>query len=176
MEAFIEGLFDLNSPVGGYVPSYIATFIFFVLTFIEISPIKVNPWKWIARTIGKWFSADTLEEIKGIRAELKDVNDKLENHLKDDKAYKEEEKTYKEAEQVEKQEARKRRMLIFSDEIREGKNHSQEHYNQIIEDLDDYEAFCNSHPDYTNNKANASASLIKKSYNEKLENNNFLSV
>ena len=67
-------------------------------------------------------------------------------------------------------------MLIFSDEIREGKNHSQEHYNQIIEDLDDYEAFCNSHPDYTNNKANASASLINRSYQDKLENNSFLKI
>ena len=169
MEAFIEGLFDLNSPIGGYVPSYIATFLFFILTFIEIAPIKLNPWKWIAKTVGKWFSEDTLEEIKKIRTELEDVNDKFESHL-------EEERKYKENEAVEKQEARKRRMLIFSDEIREGKNHSQERFNQIIEDLDDYEAFCNNHPDYTNNKANASAKLIKRTYEGKLASNDFLRI
>lgn len=169
MEAFIEGLTDLSTPIGGYVPNYILTIAFFILTFVEISPIKLNPWKWIARTIGKWFSYETLEEIKGIRMQVESVNDKFENHLK-------EEREYKEAESVEKQEARKRRMLIFSDEIRNGKNHSQEHYDQIIGDLDDYEEFCNSHPNYINNKANASASLIKRTYEMKLATNDFLKV
>ena len=40
----------------------------------------------------------------------------------------------------------RQRILRFSDEILFEKGHSKEHYDEILEDIDKYEAYCKEHP------------------------------
>lgn len=66
------------------------------------------------------------------------------------------------------------RILRFNDEIRLGEKHSKEHFDQIIEDIDNYEDYCRTHPDFPNNKAVFAISHIKKVYQKCINEKTFL--
>lgn len=56
------------------------------------------------------------------------------------------------------------RILRFADEIGHGIKHSKEHFDQILEDITEYERYCNDNPDYKNNKAVLAIENIKRVY------------
>lgn len=66
------------------------------------------------------------------------------------------------------------RILRFDDEIRHGTKHSKEHFDQIIEDVDEYEEYCSKHPDYENNKAVLAIENIKATYKQCAREHTFL--
>lgn len=54
------------------------------------------------------------------------------------------------------------RILRFSDELRRGVNHSEESFNNVLEDIDNYTEYCVEHEDvYINSKADAAIRNIK---------------
>jgi hypothetical protein len=116
-----------------------AGILLIVLTLIQITPIKINPWTLIARAIGKALNEELKEEINKDKA--------------DDKRY---------------------RILRFDDEIRHRIKHTEEHFNQIIEDIDRYEDYCSNHKNYENNKATMAIQNIKQAYSKCKTENTFL--
>lgn len=66
------------------------------------------------------------------------------------------------------------RILRFNDEILMDMEHSKEHYDEILEDIDKYEDYCASHPNYENNKAILAIKTIKEEYLYCLEHHKFL--
>lgn len=66
------------------------------------------------------------------------------------------------------------RILRFDDEIRHGQRHTREHFNQIIDDIDDYENYCRNHPEYKNNKAESAIRKIKETFEKCKNENSFL--
>lgn len=130
---------------------------------IQIAPIKINPFTWLAKKIGNALTADLKSDLKADFTELNDkvnnIETKLETHINENK--KERVADYR------------ARIIRFNDEIMEGKTHTKEYYNNILEDIDKYEAYCNSHPDYPNNKAVMAIHNIKAKYEEHMENNSF---
>lgn len=56
------------------------------------------------------------------------------------------------------------RILRFDDEIRHNDKHSREHFDQVIDDINEYEIYCVQHPDYKNNKAMMAIENIKDVY------------
>lgn len=130
---------------------------------IQIAPIKINPFTWLAKKIGNALTADLKSDLKADFTELNDkvnnIETKLETHINENK--KERAADYR------------ARIIRFNDEIMEGKTHTKEYYNNILEDIDKYEAYCNSHPDYPNNKAVMAIHNIKAKYEEHMENNSF---
>ena len=66
------------------------------------------------------------------------------------------------------------RILRFDDEIRHGIRHTKEHFDQIMEDVTDYEKYCRDHPDFPNNKANFAIINIKNVYEQCVRENSFL--
>lgn len=69
----------------------------------------------------------------------------------------------------------RRRILAATDELRTGITlHSLEWYNQLNEDVDEYEHYCDKHPEYRNNKAVQSIEYFKKNFAKRMENNDFL--
>lgn len=64
--------------------------------------------------------------------------------------------------------------LIFADELSRGVTHSKEHFEAIIEMVDSYDRFCKSNPDFPNSKARAAEKLIKDSYQNRLNKNDWL--
>lgn len=65
------------------------------------------------------------------------------------------------------------RVLRFNDDLLSGKNRTKEAFDDCLNDIDQYERFCNLHPDYPNNKCVLAIENIKREYREKSENNSF---
>lgn len=66
------------------------------------------------------------------------------------------------------------RILRFADEMREGRRHSKDAWDQVLTDIDGYEAYCEAHPEFRNNMTLATVRFIKETYAERLERNDFL--
>lgn len=66
------------------------------------------------------------------------------------------------------------RILRFDDEIRHEVRHTKEHFDQIMEDITDYENYCRDHPDFPNNKAKFAIINIKNIYEQCVRENSFL--
>lgn len=66
------------------------------------------------------------------------------------------------------------RILRFDDEIRHEVRHTKEHFDQIMEDITDYEKYCRDHPNFPNNKAKFAIINIKNVYEQCVQENSFL--
>ena len=126
-----------------------------VLTLIEITPIKINPWSWI----GRLFNKDVMKKIDGLQKEVQDVKNDMIN--------------FREELDERNATACRTRILRFGDEILHGVPHSKEHYDQILLDIDSYEEYCLVHQEYKNNVAVATIRRIKNKYEEHLEEDSF---
>jgi len=56
------------------------------------------------------------------------------------------------------------RILRFFDEMCEGRRHSESHYEDILDDIDDYEQYCATHPGFRNSRGQAAMAAIKGQY------------
>ena len=110
-----------------------------VLSLVQISPIKINPWSFIAKHLGRALNAEIFDRL--------DMDAAVTSRV---------------------------RILRFNDELLRDEEHTKEAYDQVLSDIDVYEAYCISHPDFKNNKTKMSASYIIASYQEHLENHDFL--
>ena len=124
-----------------------------IMTIIQISPIKINPWSWIGRCIGRAVNGEVLEKVETLTRDVKRNKDD------DDEQWASLSRTH---------------ILRFGDEILHGVSHSKEHFNQVLLDISKYEQYCESHPQYINNIATATIQQIKKTYQKCLDENNFL--
>lgn len=127
--------------------------IILLMTLIQISPIKINPWSWIGRYIGRAINGEVLEKVETLTRDVK------QNKADDDEQWASLSRTH---------------ILRFGDEILHGISHSKEHFNQVLLDISKYEQYCESHPQYINNIATATIQQIKKTYQKCLDENNFL--
>jgi hypothetical protein len=66
------------------------------------------------------------------------------------------------------------RIIRFDDEVRHKTRHTEEHFNQILGDIDSYENYCKSHPNFPNNKARLAIRNIKDTYTKCKRENSFL--
>jgi len=124
-----------------------------LLTIIQITPIKLNPWTALAKAIGRAINADVLDE-------LKDVRSRLDDHIQMDAEGKADE--------------RRTRILHFNNELVRGIPHTKEEFIDIMADIDDYEAYCRAHPEYKNNRATHAIANIGRVYDERLQKHDFL--
>ena len=124
-----------------------------LMTLIQITPIKLNPWSWIGRCIGRAINGEVLDKVQTLAQDVK------QNKADDDEKWVTLSRTH---------------ILRFGDELLHGVSHSKEHFDQILDDISKYELYCDSHKDYPNGKAIATIKQIKKTYQKCLEENNFL--
>lgn len=66
------------------------------------------------------------------------------------------------------------RILRFGDEARRGLPHTQEHWEDVLRDIDSYEKYCGAHEEYINSKAVSTIAFLRSRYAEHLEENDFL--
>ena len=66
------------------------------------------------------------------------------------------------------------RILRFADEILHSAKHSKESFDQVMEDITNYEHYCSIHPEFHNNKTVASIDIITSNFKERYEKNDFL--
>lgn len=127
--------------------------IFILLTLVQISPIKINPWSAIAKTIGRAINSDVLKELDAVKTGLN-------NHIRMD-----DERTAAE---------HRARILAFNNELLRDIPHTREEFIDILADIDHYERYCKTHPDYENNRAVHAIGNINRVYDDRLEKHDFL--
>ena len=127
--------------------------IIILLGLVKIPRIDLNLWTILARTLGRAMNGELVEKVNKISNEL-------ETHIK-----RTEEERINQVRQ---------RILRFSDEVMYDSGHSQEHYNDILEDINKYEKYCKTHPDFVNNKAVMAIDTIKEAYQYCVDNHDFL--
>lgn len=150
MSAFIETLSDLSA---GGIAIWLAIGVAIVLTFVQVAPIKVNPWSWLARKLGRAINGEVIDQVKALDVKLS----ALENTFDERDA-----------------KAARTRVLRFGDECRQGIQHSQEHFNEILLDIKNYNDYCSSHEHFENDRMTITAQLIEERYKRCLEENSFI--
>ena len=66
------------------------------------------------------------------------------------------------------------RILRFRDEMLAGQGHTHDSFQQVLGDIDEYEKYCEKHPDFRNNQTTSTIEHIKRNYAERLERHDFL--
>lgn len=123
------------------------------LTLIQIMPVKIDPWSRIAKIIGRAINGEVIDKVDELVESLQSLRDESE-----------------EREAI----TCRTRILRFGDEIIHGAEHTKEHFDQILADIDYYEDYCGAHPKFRNNKAVATVERIKAVYRKCLDENSFL--
>lgn len=127
------------------IPKSVCIAVVILLTLIQIAPIKVNPWGWIGKKIGRLLNGEVLDRVE-----------KLEKNLQEQSVLN-----------------CRIRILRFGDELMRNIKHSRDHFEQTLRDIDNYEKYCRDHPDYVNNVTEATISQIKSCYQERRMKNDF---
>lgn len=119
---------------------------------VDISPIKLDPWKWLFRKLGKVLNGEVL-------AELEKTQKKLEAHIQ--------------ADDERDADTHRARILRFNNELLRDIPHTKEDFINILADIDDYKAYCRDHEEYKNSRAVHAIANIEKNYDKRLEKHDF---
>lgn len=57
-------------------------------------------------------------------------------------------------------------ILRFADDLKNGITHSDEYFEQQLDDIKTYDLYCKSHPDFKNERTVLSSAFIKRRYTE----------
>lgn len=165
------------------------------LSIVQIAPIKINPWSWLASLIGDAVNKNMIEKIDSVETKVSSMSSnintldqKLNNFSKElsslDKLLSNIESKLVELEKEiteneDKDEERyiiscRVRILRFGDEILHEVQHSKDHFDQLLIDCTDYEHYCNAHPDFLNDITEQTITLIKETYSNCMKEHNFL--
>lgn len=169
----------------------ILVFILIILSLIEITPIKVNPWKAIVRGIGKALNADTNKNIEALNAATNQKIDDLQTKMsaRMDSIAEDYNKRCDEIQtqvtavndglqthikEADERDLRTRRnnILDFASAIANGKEFTREKYQQVLKECDEYEEYCEK-KEFKNSVAMASMAIIKRSFENHLMANDF---
>ena len=66
------------------------------------------------------------------------------------------------------------RILRFNDEVIRGMHHTEEHFDDVLDDITEYNRYCEEHKDFKNEKAVMAISNIQRVYKICMEEDSFL--
>lgn len=121
--------------------------LFVLMTLVQLAPIKVNPWSWVAKAIGRAMGIEAIET-------------KLDKHITmDDRRT---------------ADGHRARILHFNNELLRNIGHTKEEFIEALTEIDAYEKYCDKHPEYPNNRAVLAIENIREVYKERLKKHDFL--
>lgn len=139
-----------------------------LLTLVELTPIKINPWSKLAEKIGRAFNKPALDKITAVEQQLRktneklaETNEKLDGHMAND--------------ELQKAEDARAAALRFNNELLRDIPHTREEFFEVLQKIDIYEDYCDRHKDYENNRAVHAIANINRVYDERLAKHDFLS-
>ena len=109
----------------------------------------------------KWQKEDrTADRITELSSKIDNVQSVLSKHIDSD------------AENDAKQ--ARRRIIVFSDECRRKMKHSEEHFDNVLDDITFYKQYCDDHPKFKNQKAEQSIAFVLEVSAECKRNNDYI--
>ena len=143
----------IGEAAAGELTAGIALLFAALATIIQVSPIKWNPWTSLARWIGRAINGEVIQEVKELKQKVEQMDhDAGERRAKDARA----------------------RVLRFGDELLHDDKHSKEHFDDILQDITEYEKYCDKHREFENDRMKLTAQKIKETYKRCWEEHSFL--
>lgn len=130
------------------------------LALIQISPIKVDPFGALARWIGRALNGDVLKKLDEMEKAQAETREQLDEHIRIDNER--------------NADTHRVQILRFNRELLQEVPHTQEDFVEALSEIDFYEHYCKSHPEYENNRAVLAIENIKRAYMEWQENHKVL--
>lgn len=127
--------------------------IVILLSIIQIVPIKLNPWSWVAKKVRVALYGEIIAKIDSVEAKVSGII----HDIGEDRAV----------------DARIR-ILQFNDEMLVNQKHSKESFDQVLDDITYYEKYCLEHPEFKNNRTKMAVENIERCYRKCLEDHDFL--
>lgn len=151
----VMALFNANNVI--FISGVIACAF---MTIVQKASKKYKPWSWLAEQFGKAANKEMLDKLDKVEGEIKEIKNKDEeqDRLIDLRVAK----------------AARRRILRCSDEIRKKDRHSEEYFNDVLDDISYYKQYCKDHPEFENEKAVLAIKLVKRTYEKCISDNDFL--
>lgn len=115
--------------------------------------------KLIIAVLGSSLLTTILTRIFTLRDRKKDKSDQI---LKSIAEVKKDLLSHKRSDEEHRANMSRTRIIHFSDELRRGVLHSEESFNNILDDIDAYENYCKKNNEYVNSKADAAIRNIKE--------------
>lgn len=131
-----------------------------VLALIEVAPIKINPWSAVAGWAGRTINRDVLAQLNEISRVQRDTQQRLDDHIKADDEH--------------RADMHRSKILQFNNELLRKIPHTREEFIEVLAEIDGYESYCRTHPDYQNNRAVHAIANIGRVYDEQMEHHDFL--
>lgn len=124
-----------------------------LMTLVQLAPVKVNPWTWLAKVTKNAIYGDVLKQLTAIEG-------KLDGHIEmDDRRC---------------ADGHRARILHFNNELLRDIDHTKEEFTEVLREIDAYEKYCRDHPEYPNNRAVLAIKNIQEVYMERLKRHDFL--
>lgn len=125
---------------------YCALIVAGISAVIEKTSKTLKPITKLARAIGRAINGDLMDKVDKLEKDIQ------QGRVKDARA----------------------RVLRFGDELVHDVRHSKEHFDDILQDITDYEKYCDAHPEFENDKMQLTAETIKTTYKKCWEEHSFL--
>lgn len=151
-----KDIFDLIQNFTGST----GVFIVIIMSLIEISPIKINPWSKLFSIIGKMLNKEMAQEIADLNKKVNQMDSKISNL-----DYQFHEKSAIDS---------RARIIRFGDEVSHGVNHSRDNFQMIMRDITMYDQYCSEHPEFINNMTRITSERIEEDYKERDRKGDFL--
>lgn len=127
-------------------------------TFVQISPIQINPWDVMLGWIGERFNSGMNKKMDGISDRVNKLEKRFDEQVEDNKG-----------EKVKKQ---RKYLIEFVEEGVNGKRHTKESFENAIRACDEYEKFVKVNK-IENGVINSTIHAIRAKYEEHLLNADF---
>lgn len=150
---------NFSSLTVGDIAGWVTTAIVLLSTFVEFTPIKINPLTAVFKWLGHAMNADVLKELSDVKKEQQETRKNLDNHIRlaDER----------------RADDHRARILRFNNGLIRSLPHTHEDYINILADIDYYEDYCRTHKDYENGRAVHAIANINRLYSEHLRKGDF---
>lgn len=123
-----------------------------LLTIIQITPVKINPWDLILHWIGDRLNSNITKKVSSLEKKLDDhIHESTERDLRDTRA----------------------QILEFCNACMNGRKHTKEQFDFIIKQCDDYEEYI-AQNGVRNGVIESAMREIRRLYDKCIQNNSFL--
>lgn len=141
--------------VQGIKPGGWASIVFVLSVLVQITPIKINPWSWLARKIGKAINHETNEKMDKLAAKV----EKLQNSVDENAA-----------------KFAREKILEFGDDLiyQPGRKHSKDRFDDVVQHITEYDTYCTDHPEFKNHMTESTTKLILSTYEKCMAEHSFL--
>ena len=160
----------------------VTVFLVIVLSIVQISPIKINPWSKIGNAIGGSFKksiVDTVgdkieEKMNGIEGRVSNIEGKIDSIQADITSLDTRVESMRSGMEMDQAINYRVRILRFCDELLEGRKHSKDSFDQVMSDITGYTKYCDENPKFKNRQTETTIEYIEKVYYERLDKRDFI--